>query len=188
VDEEAINPPDGTDTPTQVEKPAKKVKAKAEPAELPMGFSPKRKEGVVAAVNDMLTTQQTIAFGSIEAAPDLTFPPSEAEMAEFRTKETRRQANASTLFVGCLPAGEGFDHLDNWLAPLLAQAAESMGVDHYTQADYGKGKAALLALIVHKAKAGDLPTALVVDPRSPSDDLAIEILRPHYGRVIQRFS
>lgn len=200
LDYGAINPPDGTDeAPAPVEKP-KKAKAATKPApgmdlqaELAMEFTPvvkvgegqngKRTVGVVAAVNDALA-----AMGSIEAAPDLSFPPTEAEMADFRAKEARRQANASTLFIGCLPSGEGYDHLDNWLAPLLAQAAETMGVDHYTQADFGKGKAALLALIVHRAKAGDLPTAMVVDPRSPSADLAVEILRPHYGRVIQRFS
>lgn len=193
----AVNPPDGVQEAPPVEDKPKKAKAKPAPgmdlqAELAMDFTPikvgegangKRTVGVVAAMNDELAS-----MGSVEAAPDLTFPPSEAEMAEWRAQEAKATYRNSTLYVGCMPSGQQFTHLDNWLAPLLAQAAETMGVDHYTQADFGKGKAALLALIVHKVKSGDVPNSLVVDPRSPSADLAVEILRPHYGHVIQRFS
>ena len=76
--------------------------------------------------------------------------------------------------------------LDMWIAPLQAEAAQSMGVDYYAQAEYGKGKSALAALIVHKAKMG-LPLVMVVDPRLPASDVALEILRPLYQRVIVRF-
>jgi hypothetical protein len=92
----------------------------------------------------------------------------------------------STLYVGCLPCNEAYTMLDMWIAPLQAEAAQSMGVDYYAQAEYGKGKSALAALIVHKAKLG-LPLVMVVDPRLPASDVALEILRPLYQRVIVRF-
>ena len=91
-----------------------------------------------------------------------------------------------TLYIGCLPCNEAYTMLDVWLAPLQAEAAQGMGVDYYAQAEYGKGKTALAALIVHKAKMG-LPLVMVADPRLPASDVALEILRPLYQRVIVRF-
>lgn len=90
-----------------------------------------------------------------------------------------------TLYIGCLPCNESFMLLDQWIAPLVAEAAQTMGVDYYAQAEYGKGKTALGALIIHKAKVG-IPPVLVVDPRLPASDVALEILRPMYKRIVMR--
>jgi hypothetical protein len=83
-----------------------------------------------------------------------------------------------------LPAGESYVLLEDWLAPLMAEAASIVGVDYYAQAEYGKGKAALGALLIHKLKAEPLPAALVVDPRLPVADVALDVLRPVYQRKI----
>jgi hypothetical protein len=91
-----------------------------------------------------------------------------------------------TLYIGCLPCNEAYTMLDAWIAPLQTEAAQGMGVDYYAQAEYGKGKTALAALIVHKVKMG-VPLVMVADPRLPASDVALEILRPLYERVIVRF-
>ena len=127
------------------------------------------------------------------AQPDLfAFPPSDEEMAAHyvETGTTPPTAAdlaprpAATLYVGCMPVGEHFVMLEDWIAPLMEEAAQSTGVTYYAQADFGKGKAALAALIVHKSKVQRLPEALVVDPRLPSADVALEILRPLYSRKV----
>lgn len=91
-----------------------------------------------------------------------------------------------TLYVGCLPVNENFLLLDQWLAPLQAEAAQTLGVEYYAQAEYGKGKTALAALIIHKIKAQGIPPVLVVDPRLPASETALEILRPQYQRIVMR--
>jgi hypothetical protein len=139
-----------------------------------------------------------------DAQPDLfglqqrtSFPPSEAEAAQFAAQiEPQLQTPTSskindpfalaTLYVGCLPVNENFLLLDQWLAPLVAEAAQSMGVDYYAQAEYGKGKTALGALIGHKVKVDGVPPVLVVDPRLPASDVALEVLRPLYKRIVMR--
>jgi hypothetical protein len=127
------------------------------------------------------------------------FPPSEAEMAEYYEEKAKAPAKQSaveritdpfqlkTLYVGCMPMNEAVVLLDNWLSPLLASAAQSLGVPHYGMAEYGKGKPALAALVQHKATTEGVPLVLVADPRMPSTDVALEVLRPLYDRIVVRF-
>lgn len=124
------------------------------------------------------------------------FPPSDAEMAEYHAKEPPKPEQPTskmsdpfalpTIYVGCLPVNENFVLLDHWLAPLQAEAALTLGVEYYAQAEYGKGKTALAALIIHKAKVEGVPPVLVVDPRLPASETALEILRPKYPRIVMR--
>lgn len=166
----------------------------------------KRAFGVVAAVNDELnaTAQQGLFDGPDQTEPlaimaavfdefarkpeqtadDTSFPPSNAEMSEYYA-EQRKQAQ--TLYVGCMPVNEKATMLETWIAPLLASAAQSLGVAHYGMADYGKGKPALAALVAHKANVEGVPQVMVADPRLPSTDVALEVLRPLYARVVVRF-
>ena len=176
VDVGAVNPPDGTGG------------ALAQP--LLAGGDPPS-----AAVADAPSAQVDL----------FAFPPSDAEMAEFHTEQAKAYADKAkaapaqgngnvvstpvavttpTLYVGCLPAGESYVLLEDWLAPLMVEAASIVGVDYYAQAEYGKGKAALGALLIHKLKAEPLPAALVVDPRLPVADVALDVLRPVYQRKI----
>ena len=91
------------------------------------------------------------------------------------------------LYLGCAPQrGSRTPSVwfDEWVAPLAKQAAESQSVAHYSCADYGQGKAALLALVTAKAQAGDIPQSLIVDRRLPAADACVEVLLPHYHVVI----
>lgn len=115
------------------------------------------------------------------------------DMAEYlpqvQTKESSKINDPfalPTLYVGCLPVNENFMLLDQWLEPLMTEAAQTLGVDYYAQAEYGKGKTALAALIVHRVKAKGIPPVLVVDPRLPASETALEILRPLYKRIVMR--
>lgn len=91
------------------------------------------------------------------------------------------------LYLGCAPQrGSRTPSVwfDEWVAPLAKQAAESQSVAHYSCADYGQGKAALLALVTAKVQAGDIPQSLIVDRRLPTADACVEVLLPHYHVVI----
>lgn len=91
------------------------------------------------------------------------------------------------LYLGCAPQrGSRTPSVwfDEWVAPLTKQAAESQSVPHYACADYGQGKAALLALVTAKAQEGDIPQSLIVDRRLPAADACVEVLLPHYHVVI----
>lgn len=124
------------------------------------------------------------------------FPPSDAEMAEYYAANPPKPQEPTskmsdpfampTIYVGCLPVNENFVLLDHWLAPLQSEAAQTLGVEYYAQAEYGKGKTALAALIIHKAKVEGVPPVLVVDPRLPASETALEILRPKYARIVMR--
>ena len=127
----------------------------------------------------------------------IDFPPSEAEMAEYYASKPAEEPPPPsskvsdpfalpTLYVGCLPVNENFVLLDHWLAPLQAEAAQSLGVEYYAQAEYGKGKTALAALVIHKIKVEGIPPVLVVDPRLPASETVLEILRPKYSRIVMR--
>lgn len=128
----------------------------------------------------------------------LDFPPSAAEMAVFHSQKALVQPPESgtskindqfalyTLYVGCLPVNENFVLLDHWLAPLLDEAAQALGVDYYAQAGFGQGKASLAALVLHKIKSEGIPPVMVVDPRLPASETVLEILRSRYTRLVMR--
>ena len=112
------------------------------------------------------------------SGPFVPQPPPEPE-AEAQVRRV--------LYLGCAPQrGSRTPSVwfDEWVAPLTAQAAESQSVPHYSCADYGQGKAALLALVTAKAQAGDIPQSLIVDRRLPAADACVEVLLPHYNVVI----
>lgn len=112
------------------------------------------------------------------SGPFVPQPPPEPE-AEAQVRRV--------LYLGCAPQrGSRTPSVwfDEWVAPLTAQAAESQSVPHYSCADYGQGKAALLALVTAKAQAGDIPQSLIVDRRLPAADACVEVLLPHYHVVI----
>lgn len=164
VDHGAINPPEYEQTQTAAQTPTNTP------------VPSKRRVGVVAAVQDALA-----------------FPPSEEEMRgvepvvqDAPTSKVVDPFALSTIYVGCLPVNENFILLDNWLAPLQAEAAQTLGVDYYAQAEYGKGKTALAALVIHKTKVDGIPPVLVVDPRLPASETVLEILRPLYKRIVMR--
>ena len=168
VDAGAINPPESVDPPAQADA-------------APTPTLTKRKIGVVSAVNDAI----------VQSA--LSFPPSDEEMKGVQpvvqdgpTSKIVDPFALSTIYVGCLPVNENFILLDNWLAPLQAEAAQTLGVDYYAQAEYGKGKTALAALVIHKVKVDGIPPVLVVDPRLPASETMLEILRPMYKRIVMR--
>lgn len=99
--------------------------------------------------------------------------------------ETRRVDR--TLCIGCLPVtGQTFTLADEWLRPFAARAAESLRVTHWTLADYGKGKAAVVALVAQAIRDGDLPPLLVLDRRSALADAVAELLVPEYTNVFQK--
>ena len=93
---------------------------------------------------------------------------------------------AATLYVGCCPVNEGAVWLDKWLAPLLEDAAKALNVGHYLFADYGKGKATVAGMLVQKLKTEKPPLVLIIDPRMPCADVALEILGPYYPRRVQK--
>lgn len=156
----AVNPPDGS-----------KAEAAAPPTPAP----------APAPQGDLFGLQKADAF-----PPD---DPTTEYLPQVQTKDSSKINDPfalPTLYVGCLPCNENFMLLDQWLAPLMSEAAQTCGVDYYAQAEYGKGKTALAALIVHKVKASGIPPVLVVDPRLPASDVALEILRPLYQRIVMK--
>lgn len=150
-------------------------------------------------------TQQDLFAGAMPSKakqPDVSFPPSDAEMAQYAAEQAalrllkEEQApdprlndplQYSTLYIGCMPVNEPVVMLESWIAPLLVSAAQSLGVAHYGMADYGKGKPALAALVAHKASVEGVPLIMVADQRLPSTDVALEVLRPLYRRIVCKF-
>ena len=90
------------------------------------------------------------------------------------------------LFLGCAPlvASEACVLFDEWVQPFVAQAQERLKVPYWGLADFGKGKAAIVAGVAEAAGRGELPTRLVVDRRSALGDACAEILIPHYDLVV----
>ena len=90
-----------------------------------------------------------------------------------------------TLLVGAVPmfGGGQWQHFDQWVQPMVEQACENLKVPHWTVADFGKGKAAIVALVAAAVKAGKLPTHLIIDRRSTLGDAACEVLTAHYRNV-----
>ena len=72
---------------------------------------------------------------------------------------------------------------DVWLAQFAQQAAETLKVAHWAIADYGKGKAAVTALVADACRRGDVPRYLILDRRNPLADAVCEVLIPHYRTV-----
>lgn len=154
-------------------------------------------EAPAAPVAVVATGEGTTGAKAVQSSL-FDFPPSEAEMAEYHAEEAKKPKavqdtrltdpfQLKTLYVGCMPMNEAVVLLDNWLSPLLASAAQSLGVPHHGMAGYGKGKPALAALVQHKATTEGVPLVLVADPRMPSTEVALEVLRPLYDRIVVRF-
>ena len=117
-----------------------------------------------------------------------SIPPSSGPFVPRVSPESEEEAQVRrVLYLGCAPQRGSRTPpvwFDEWVAPLAKQAAESQSVAHYSCADYGQGKAALLALVTAKAQAGDIPQSLIVDRRLPAADACVEVLLPHYHVVI----
>ncbi len=93
----------------------------------------------------------------------------------------------TVLFIGCAPLlGLSAVYFDDWIAPFAARAAASLKVPHWSMADYGKGKAVLVALVVEELSAKRHPELLVVDRRNPAADAVCEVLIPAYDAVVSK--
>ena len=98
---------------------------------------------------------------------------------------------AMALYIGCLPVGEDVTNGAEWLAPFAAAAAKLLGVTYWTEPDFGKGAAAVHAMVYQAAAAGDLPRKLYLDRRDRLAESVIELLVPFYrnggkGSVVQK--
>ena len=176
----AVNPPPPVPGPVAAEAPGAPVRNQPEPAQMGLFIGQPHPP---------------------EPQEDRTaFPPSAAEMqayAQEQAQYTQEPALAPTLagdafalptlYVGCLPLNEACTLLEQWLAPLVAEVAASLGASYY---ESGRSSAALAASLRQKVQADGLPQALVVDPRLPTSSLALEVLRPYYchphGRSVLR--
>lgn len=95
------------------------------------------------------------------------------------------------LYIGCLPVGELVTNGSEWLAPFAASAAKLLDVTYWTEPDFGKGAAAVHAMVYAAATAGELPAALYLDRRDRLAESVIELLVPFYrdggkGLVVQK--
>jgi len=91
----------------------------------------------------------------------------------------------AVLCIGTIPlrAGSEWQHADEWLLGFQRQACESLKITHWGLADYGKGKAAIVALVDAACRAGKIPRYLLLDRRSALGDAVAEVLIPHYRDV-----
>lgn len=92
------------------------------------------------------------------------------------------------LLLGCAPMVGASDYVlfDQWVLPFVAQAQERLKVPYWGLADFGKGKAAIVAAVAEAVGRGDTPPRLIVDRRSALGDACAEILLSHYDLVISK--
>ena len=175
VQAEGINPPDVAPTPVADTSPPAAWQAPAEPVKDPAACVP-----TVAPPQDPPKATKAKA-----KAPVIHAGSSDVLLAKLHAKPGRM------LLVGAFPlvhdgepyGPDGWTLADEWLAPFAAQAAESLRVAHWTVAEYGKGKGAVVALVAEACRQGNVPQNLILDRRSQLADAVYEVLVPHFRNV-----
>ena len=139
----------------------------------------RRKKGMVNPPETAPTPAACVPIAS--GSETVVLFPSETEQAP-----ARPALGVSVLFLGCAPlvAQEGVALFDEWVQPFVMQAQDRLKVPYWGLADFGKGKAAIVAGVAEAAGRGDLPMRLIVDRRSALGDACAEILIPHYDLVV----
>lgn len=92
-----------------------------------------------------------------------------------------QSSDGPILYVDCAPIGLPISTLDEVIAPLAARVAASLGVPHYSMADFGKGPGALAAAVAAEHPA--MPAHVVTSSRSPLYQAVRGSLR--VARVVQ---
>lgn len=121
---------------------------------------------------------------AVETKPAATTSVVQAPSNIFDAVEAPKQAG-QILCIGALPLSLDGDWVlaELWLAQFARQAEESLKVSHWGLADYGKGKAAIVALVDAACRRGNIPARLIVDRRSSLGDAVADTLIPYYAQV-----
>jgi hypothetical protein len=92
------------------------------------------------------------------------------------------------LYVGCVPRGP-YTALEDVLAPLAKEVAADAGVSYYLLIPFNEGVKRVASLLAQRIRNGELTLtgAVVVDPRQPASDNAVEVLSPLASDLVRRF-
>ncbi len=91
-------------------------------------------------------------------------------------------SGALNLYVDCEPLNGSYQTLLEFLAPEITQLCDSMDLDHWTLADYGKSPGLLCALL---SERDDLSGEVVIRSNTPEAYAVLSFLRARATRVIQ---
>lgn len=126
-----------------------------------------------------------------KARAKTTKPTEPAETGQEATQPTPALTHSERpavriLCIGCMPikGGPVFTLGEEWLAPLAAQAARTIGCAVWSLADYGKGKAVVQGLVAAAMAAGEVPDYLVLDRRNALAEAVVEQLVPYFNLVL----
>lgn len=148
---------------------------------------------VEAPVASAINSPETVQEEAPAPAPCVFVEPAAEPAKKSRKKaqpepiepEVDGDKPGDTLLVGAVPMFSfvNWQHFDSWVAPMVEQACDTLKVVHWTVAEFGKGKAAIVALVAAAAKAGKIPSHLIIDRRSALGDAVCEVLVPYYRNV-----
>lgn len=93
------------------------------------------------------------------------------------------------IYVDCIPL-KGEDRaqgvlVEDFLAPLLKQIAESHGVENFRLIEYAKWEGPLETLVKMKANATEIPSVLLVSSFSKGAHVVVDVLTPFAAVVVK---